>query len=82
MTSHLTHSQKVRIHAAEYQIPSQNSHKQTFICKLDENSKMELGLYLLPVSCVTSQVPGPGCVFGKLSETSDYVNFERKYLGK
>ena len=31
------------------------------------------------VSCVMCQVPGPGCVFGKLSETS--VNFEREYLG-
>ena len=31
------------------------SHKQTFLCKLDENNKMELEEYLFPVSCVTSQ---------------------------
>ena len=32
------------------------SHKQTILCKLDENNKMELEIKLSPVSCVTSQL--------------------------
>ena len=32
------------------------SHKQTFLCQLDENNKIELEENLSPVSCVTSQL--------------------------
>ena len=44
---------------------------------------MELEEKLSPVLCVTSQLGArPLVCFGKLSETSEFVNFERKYLGK
>ena len=82
--SEVTSQDTVRMQsdAAECQIPSPSrfAHK---VCKLDENNKIELEKYLFPVSCVTSQLgTRPWMWFWKIIGKSDFVNFERKYLGK
>ena len=80
------HSQKVGIHAAECRIPSQSRFaliNRHFYANLTRATRWNSrNICFLCHVCRHNYVPGPGCVFGKLSETNDFGNFERKYLGK
>ena len=49
-------------------------HKQTFLCKPDENDKMELPEKLSPVSCVTSQLGARPLVCFRKIIGNDFVN--------
>ena len=77
------HSQKVRIDAAESQIPSQscfaliNRHFMQAWREPQDGTREKI------VSCVMSQLGArPWVCFWELSEKSAFVNFECKYLGK